>query len=164
MPRYPGMTGHVSGARISHVYGHRSDGRLCRCIAPFTKKSSTQRCYRSCIQRSKRGVQVSVGAVSSHESATLWGGGGHFWGRIARLATRQGLLGLSSRRVQAFGLKGLGLRVHGLGFKIGVMPEAHRGAHAARCTRRDARAVTLCTPRTCQEQLPHVLPLLRFSL
>ena len=103
-------------------------------------------------------------AVSSHESATLWGGGGHFWGRIARLATRQGLLGLSSRRVQAFGLKGLGLRVHGLGFKIGVMPEAHRGAHAARCTRRDARAVTLCTPRTCQEQLPHVLPLLRFSL
>jgi hypothetical protein len=37
-----------------------------------------------------------VVAVSSHESATFWGRGGHFCGRVARLATRQRLLHLSS--------------------------------------------------------------------
>ena len=36
-----------------------------------------------------------VVAVSSHESATFRGGGGHFCGRVVRLATRQGLLDLS---------------------------------------------------------------------
>ena len=33
--------------------------------------------------------------LSSHESATFRGGGGHFCGRVARLATSQGLKQLS---------------------------------------------------------------------
>ena len=39
--------------------------------------------------------EISV-PVSSHESAAFRGGGGNFCGRVARLATRQGLLDLSS--------------------------------------------------------------------
>ena len=36
-----------------------------------------------------------VGSVSSHESATFRGGGGHFCGRVARLSTSQGRLDVS---------------------------------------------------------------------
>ena len=34
----------------------------------------------------------SIVSVSSHESATFQGGGGHFRGKVARLATGQGLV------------------------------------------------------------------------
>ena len=43
------------------------------------------------------GVGLVV-AVSSHESATFQGGGGHFCGRVVRLATMQGLLQFSAQR------------------------------------------------------------------
>ena len=49
----------------------------------------------------KRAQPHQVGPVTSHESATFRGGGGHFGGRrVARLATRQGLLIFFSRQLQ----------------------------------------------------------------
>ena len=41
-----------------------------------------------------------VNAVSSHESATFRGGGGHFCGMVTRLATRQRLLDVPAHRVK----------------------------------------------------------------
>ena len=52
---------------------------------------------------SPREIDGCVGlvvAVSSHESVTFRGGGGHCCGRLARLAKRQGLLHLFSPAVQ----------------------------------------------------------------
>ena len=46
--------------------------------------------------RETDGSVCYVVAVSSHESAMFRGGGGHFCGRVTRLATRQDLLDFSS--------------------------------------------------------------------
>ena len=51
-----------------------------------------------------RKIEISVGLVrkvTSHESATFRGGGGHFCGRVARSATRQRLLVWSASRKRA---------------------------------------------------------------
>ena len=66
----------------------------------------------------------------SHEPATFQGGGGHFCGRVPRLATSQGLKQLSrgcrptcfpraaSNPTADPSLLGLGFRVKGLGFRV----------------------------------------------
>ena len=64
--------------------------------------------------------------VSSHESATFRERAGHFCGRVARLATRQGLLYFSSgvkvvpraRENTCLGICILGFRDEGLGIKF----------------------------------------------
>ena len=59
-----------------------------------------------------------VNAVSSHESATFWGGGGNFCGRVARLATSQGLLDLPAQTLQGLEIRGVGFRISSVGFRV----------------------------------------------
>ena len=79
--------------------------------------SISRRCLRVEFTTWPREIYSSVGLVvagSLHESSTFRGGGGHNCGRVARLATRQGLLdfsargGASLRTVPRFRAAGLG--------------------------------------------------------
>jgi len=79
-----------------------------------------------------RNIRLMLVAVSSHESATFRGGGGHFCGRVARLATRQGLLHLSSRERMLLLIRNIRLMLGGVAlrnvnrFRGGLVFTAHR--------------------------------------